>query len=226
MLKVENLKKSFFTEEIETIALNGVSFEVKEGEFVAVMGPSGCGKSTLLNILGLLDNPTGGTYTLLDKEVGNLREKERTQFRKGNLGFVFQSFNLIDEMTVFENVELPLVYMGVKASERKKRVNEILERMNISHRAGHFPQQLSGGQQQRVAIARAVISNPKLVLADEPTGNLDSKNGQEVMHLLQELNREGTTIIMVTHSQHDAQYASRTICLFDGQIVTDVANKL
>ena len=226
MLKVENLKKSFFTEEIETIALNGVSFEVKEGEFVAVMGPSGCGKSTLLNILGLLDNPTGGKYTLLGKEVGDLREKERTQFRKGNLGFVFQSFNLIDEMTVFENVELPLVYMGVKASERKQRVNDILERMNISHRAGHFPQQLSGGQQQRVAIARAVISNPKLVLADEPTGNLDSKNGQEVMLLLQELNREGKTIIMVTHSQHDAQYASRTICLFDGQIVTDVANKL
>ena len=226
MLKVENLKKSFFTEEIETIALNGVSFEVKEGEFVAVMGPSGCGKSTLLNILGLLDNPTDGKYTLIGKEVGNLREKERTQFRTGNLGFVFQSFNLIDEMTVFENVELPLVYMGVKASERKKRVNDILERMNISHRAGHFPQQLSGGQQQRVAIARAVVSNPKLVLADEPTGNLDSKNGQEVMLLLQELNREGTTIIMVTHSQHDAQYASRTICLFDGQIVTDVANKL
>ena len=226
MLKVENLKKSFFTEEIETIALNGVSFEVKEGEFVAVMGPSGCGKSTLLNILGLLDNPTGGKYTLLGKEVGDLREKERTQFRKGNLGFVFQSFNLIDEMTVFENVELPLVYMGVKASERKQRVNDILERMNISHRASHFPQQLSGGQQQRVAIARAVLSNPKLVLADEPTGNLDSKNGKEVMLLLQELNREGTTIIMVTHSQHDAQYASRTICLFDGQIVTDVANKL
>lgn len=226
MLKVENLKKSFFTEEIETIALNGVSFEVKEGEFVAVMGPSGCGKSTLLNILGLLDNPTEGSYSLLGKEVGSLRERERTQFRKGNLGFVFQSFNLIDEMTVFENVELPLVFMGVKASERKKRVNEILDRMNISHRAGHFPQQLSGGQQQRVAIARAVVSNPKLVLADEPTGNLDSKNGQEVMMLLQELNREGTTIIMVTHSQHDAQYASRTICLFDGQVVTDVANKL
>ena len=226
MLKVENLKKSFFTEEVETIALNGVSFEVKEGEFVAVMGPSGCGKSTLLNILGLLDNPTGGSYQLLGNEVGNLREKERTQFRKGNLGFVFQSFNLIDEMTVFENVELPLVYMGVKASERKRRVNEMLDRMNISHRAGHFPQQLSGGQQQRVAIARAVVSNPKLVLADEPTGNLDSKNGQEVMALLQELNREGTTIIMVTHSQHDAQFASRTICLFDGQIVTDVANKL
>ena len=226
MLKVENLKKSFFTEEIETIALNGVSFEVKEGEFVAVMGPSGCGKSTLLNILGLLDNPTEGSYSLLGKEVGNLKEKDRTQFRKGNLGFVFQSFNLIDEMTVFENVELPLVYMGVKAQERKKRVNEILDRMNISHRAAHFPQQLSGGQQQRVAIARAVVSNPKLVLADEPTGNLDSKNGQEVMLLLQELNREGTTIIMVTHSQHDAQYASRTICLFDGQVVTDVANKL
>lgn len=226
MLKVENLKKSFFTEEIETIALNGVSFEVKEGEFVAVMGPSGCGKSTLLNILGLLDNPTEGSYSLLGKEVGSLRERERTQFRKGNLGFVFQSFNLIDEMTVFENVELPLVFMGVKASERKKRVNEILDRMNISHRAGHFPQQLSGGQQQRVAIARAVVSNPKLVLADEPTGNLDSKNGQEVMMLLQELNREGTTIIMVTHSQHDAQFASRTICLFDGQVVTDVANKL
>ena len=226
MLKVENLKKSFFTEEVETIALNGVSFEVKEGEFVAVMGPSGCGKSTLLNILGLLDNPTSGSYHLLGNEVGSLREKERTQFRKGNLGFVFQSFNLIDEMTVFENVELPLVYMGVKASERKRRVNEMLDRMNISHRAGHFPQQLSGGQQQRVAIARAVVSNPKLVLADEPTGNLDSKNGQEVMSLLQELNREGTTIIMVTHSQHDAQFASRTICLFDGQIVTDVTNKL
>ena len=226
MLKVENLKKSFFTEEVETIALGGVSFEVKEGEFVAVMGPSGCGKSTLLNILGLLDNPTSGSYQLLGNEVGRLREKERTQFRKGNLGFVFQSFNLIDEMTVFENVELPLVYMGVKASERKRRVNEILDRMNISHRAGHFPQQLSGGQQQRVAIARAVVSNPKLVLADEPTGNLDSKNGQEVMALLQELNREGTTIIMVTHSQHDAQFASRTICLFDGPIVTDVANNL
>ena len=226
MLKVENLKKSFFTEEVETIALNGVSFEVKEGEFVAVMGPSGCGKSTLLNILGLLDNPTSGSYHLLGSEVGSLREKERTQFRKGNLGFVFQSFNLIDEMTVFENVELPLVYMGVKASERKKRVNEILDRMNISHRAGHFPQQLSGGQQQRVAIARAVVSNPKLVLADEPTGNLDSKNGQEVMALLQELNREGTTIIMVTHSQHDAQFASRTICLFDGQIVDSLAERM
>ncbi|MBQ8761378.1 MAG: ABC transporter ATP-binding protein [Bacteroidales bacterium] len=226
MLKVENLKKSFFTEEIETIALNGVSFEVKEGEFVAVMGPSGCGKSTLLNILGLLDNPTGGSYSLLGQEVANLKEKDRTMFRKGNIGFVFQSFNLIDELTVSENVELPLIYMGVKSSERKERVAKILDRMNISHRSEHFPQQLSGGQQQRVAIARALVSNPKLILADEPTGNLDSKNGLEVMSLLQELNREGTTIIMVTHSQHDATFATRTICLFDGKIVTDISNIL
>ena len=194
MLKVENLQKSFFTEEIETVALNGVSFEVKEGEFIAIMGPSGCGKSTLLNILGLLDNPTGGSYRLLDQEVGGLKEKERTAFRKGNIGFVFQSFNLIDELSVAENVELPLIYMG--------------------------------GQQQRVAIARALVSNPKLILADEPTGNLDSKNGQEVMTLLKELHQEGTTIIMVTHSQHDASYASRTICLFDGKIVTDVKSRL
>ncbi len=226
MLKVENLRKSFFTEEIETIALNGVSFEVKEGEFVAVMGPSGCGKSTLLNILGLLDNPTGGTYSLLEQEVGNLKEKDRTMFRKGNIGFVFQSFNLIDELTVSENVELPLIYMGVKSSERKERVAKILDKMNISHRSEHFPQQLSGGQQQRVAIARALVSNPKLILADEPTGNLDSKNGQDVMNLLKELNQEGTTIIMVTHSQHDAAFATRTICLFDGKIVTDVKNRL
>ena len=226
MLKVENLQKSFFTEEIETIALNGVSFEVKEGEFVAIMGPSGCGKSTLLNILGLLDNPTSGSYSLIGHEVANLKEKERTAFRKGNIGFVFQSFNLIDELSVFENVELPLIYMGVSSSERKKRVKNILERMNISHRASHFPQQLSGGQQQRVAIARTLVSNPKLILADEPTGNLDSKNSQDVMLLLQELNREGTTIIMVTHSQHDATYASRTICLFDGKIVTDVKSRL
>ena len=226
MLKVENLKKSFFTEEIETIALNGVSFEVKEGEFVAVMGPSGCGKSTLLNILGLLDNPTGGSYSLLGQEVADLKEKDRTMFRKGNIGFVFQSFNLIDELTVSENVELPLIYMGVKSSERKERVAKILDRMNISHRSEHFPQQLSGGQQQRVAIARALVSNPKLILADEPPGNLDSKNGLEVMSLLQELNREGTTIIMVTHSQHDATFATRTICLFDGKIVTDISNRL
>ena len=226
MLKVEDIKKSFLTEEVETIALNGVSFEVKEGEFVAIMGPSGCGKSTLLNILGLLDNPTEGSYKLLDKEVGKLKEKDRTMFRKGNIGFVFQSFNLIDELSVEENVELPLIYMGVKHSERKERVKKMLERMSISHRTHHFPQQLSGGQQQRVAIARALVSNPKLILADEPTGNLDSKNGQDVMTLLKELNDEGTTIIMVTHSQHDASYASRVICMLDGKIVTDVKGRL
>ena len=226
MLKVTDLKKSFFTEEIETVALAGVSFEVKEGEFVAIMGPSGCGKSTLLNILGLLDNPTSGEYMLLDKEVGDLRERDRTYFRRGNIGFVFQSFNLIDEMNVSENIELPLIYMGVKPAERKERVKKMLERMDMTHRAKHFPQQLSGGQQQRVAIARALVSNPKLILADEPTGNLDSKNGQEVMTLLKELHQEGTTIIMVTHSQHDASYASRTICLFDGKIVTDVKSRL
>ena len=194
MIKIEGLSKFFRTEEVETIALNNVSLEVKDGEFVAIMGPSGCGKSTLLNILGLLDNPTSGDYYLAGKEVGHLKEKERTQVRKGNIGFVFQSFNLIDELNVFENVELPLTYLKVKAGERKQMVNDILKRMNISHRAGHFPQQLSGGQQQRVAIARAVVSNPKIILADEPTGNLDSKNGAEVMQLLTELNREGTTI--------------------------------
>ena len=226
MLKVEDIKKSFVTEEVETVALNGISFEVKEGEFVAIMGPSGCGKSTLLNILGLLDNPTEGSYKLLDKEVGKLKEKDRTMFRKGNIGFVFQSFNLIDELSVEENVELPLIYMGVKHSERKERVKKMLERMSISHRTHHFPQQLSGGQQQRVAIARALVSNPKLILADEPTGNLDSKNGQDVMTLLKELNDEGTTIIMVTHSQHDASYASRVICMLDGKIVTDVKGRL
>lgn len=226
MLKVENLKKSFRTEEIETIALNGVSFDVNKGEFLAIMGPSGCGKSTLLNILGLLDNPTDGKYILLDKEVGNLKEKDRTLFRKGNIGFVFQSFNLIDELNVFENVELPLIYLKIKASERKEMVNNILKRMNISHRAGHFPQQLSGGQQQRVAIARAVVCNPSLILADEPTGNLDSKNGKEVMELLSELNREGTTIIMVTHSQHDASYTQRILNLFDGELVKDVQNMM
>ena len=226
MLKVENLRKIFRTDEVETIALNGVSFEVQEGEFVAVMGPSGCGKSTLLNILGLLDNPTSGNYTLLGQEVSAFREKDRTQFRKGNIGFVFQSFNLIDELNVFENVELPLIYLRVRASERKRRVTEILDRMNISHRARHFPQQLSGGQQQRVAIARAVVANPRLILADEPTGNLDSKNGQEVMNLLSDLNREGTTIIMVTHSQHDSTYAHRVLHLFDGALIKDLTNKL
>ena len=226
MLKVTDLKKSFFTEEIETVALAGVSFEVKEGEFVAIMGPSGCGKSTLLNILGLLDNPTSGEYMLLDKEVGDLRERDRTYFRRGNIGFVFQSFNLIDEMNVSENIELPLIYMGVKPTERKERVKKMLERMDMTHRAKHFPQQLSGGQQQRVAIARALVSNPKLILADEPTGNLDSKNGQEVMNLLRELNSEGTTVIMVTHSQHDASYAQRILCLFDGKLVTDVRSHM
>jgi putative ABC transport system ATP-binding protein len=222
MLKIENLKKSFRTEEIETVALNGVSLEVNQGEFVAVMGPSGCGKSTMLNILGLLDNPTDGEYFLLGQQVGKLKEKDRTQFRKGNIGFVFQSFNLIDELNVFENVELPLIYLKIKSDKRKEMVNEMLKRMNISHRAGHVPQQHSGGQQQRVAIARAVVANPKLILADEPTGNLDSKNGAEVMNLLTDLNKEGTTVIMVTHSQHDAAYSHRIVNLFDGQIVQDV----
>lgn len=225
MIKIEGLSKFFRTEEVETIALNGVSMEVKDGEFVAIMGPSGCGKSTLLNILGLLDNPTSGDYYLAGKEVGHLKEKERTQVRKGNIGFVFQSFNLIDELNVYENVELPLIYLKKKASEKKELVTSILDRMNISHRVKHFPQQLSGGQQQRVAIARAVVAGPKLILADEPTGNLDSKNGAEVMNLLTELNQEGTTIVMVTHSQHDASYAHRVVHLFDGQIVTELENR-
>lgn len=226
MIQINNLKKTFRTEEVETIALNGISMHVSKGEFIAIMGPSGCGKSTLLNILGLLDNPTSGQYLLDNNEVGNLKEKERTQTRKGNIGFVFQSFNLIEEMTVFENVELPLTYLKIKASERKQRVEETLRKMNISHRAGHFPNQLSGGQQQRVAIARAVVANPKLILADEPTGNLDSKNGKDVMSLLTSLNQEGATIVMVTHSQHDASFAHRTINLFDGQIVTEVEGKM
>ena len=226
MLKVTNLSKIFSTEEVQTLALDGVTFEIKDGEFVAIMGPSGCGKSTLMNILGLLDNPTSGSYQLIGQEVGNLKEKDRTQFRKGNIGFVFQSFNLIDELNVYENVELPLLYLKISSSERKKRVDEILKRMNIAHRAKHFPQQLSGGQQQSVAIARAVVMNPKLILADEPTGNLDSKNGREVMELLTELNREGSTIVMVTHSQKDAAKAQRIINLFDGKIVSDVKNEL
>lgn len=222
MIKTINLQKIFKTEEVETWALNNVSIEVKQGEFVAIMGPSGCGKSTLLNILGLLDNPTGGEYYLNGTEVSKYTESQRTSLRKGVIGFVFQSFNLIDELNVYENVELPLTYLNIKASERRRMVDNILHRMNISHRAKHFPQQLSGGQQQRVAIARAVVTNPKLILADEPTGNLDSKNGSEVMNLLTELNREGTTIIMVTHSQHDASFAHRTIHLFDGSIVASV----
>ena len=221
MIKTVALEKIFRTDEVETLALNKVSIEVKEGEFVAIMGPSGCGKSTLLNILGLLDNPTSGEYYLNGIEVSRYTEAQRTKLRKGIIGFVFQSFNLIDELNVYENIELPLLYMGVSAAERKKKVQEAMERMAIVHREKHFPQQLSGGQQQRVAIARAVVANPKLILADEPTGNLDSKNGQEVMNLLSELNKEGTTIVMVTHSQHDAGFASRTINLFDGQVVTE-----
>ncbi|WP_276774597.1 ABC transporter ATP-binding protein, partial [Bacteroides coprosuis] len=209
-----------------TIALNHINLHVQPKEFVAIMGPSGCGKSTLLNILGLLDNPTTGLYKLDGKEVGQLKEKDRTKIRKGNIGFVFQSFNLIDEMTVYENVELPLIYLNVKSAERKKRVEAALKKMNISHRINHFPNQLSGGQQQRVAIARAVVANPKLILADEPTGNLDSKNGRDVMDLLTQLNQEGATIVMVTHSQHDASFAHRIVNLFDGSIVTEVANHL
>ena len=222
MIKTNDLTKIFRTEEVETTALNKVTLNVKEGEYVAVMGPSGCGKSTLLNILGLLDNPTSGSYIFNGTEVANLRERDRTIFRKGNIGFVFQSFNLIDELNVYENVELPLIYLKMKAGERKQRVEGALERMKIGHRAKHFPQQLSGGQQQRVAIARAVVANPKLILADEPTGNLDSKNGKDVMDLLSELNREGTTIVMVTHSQHDATFAHRVINLFDGQIIDPI----
>ena len=222
MIKTTNLQKIFRTEDVETWALHDVTLEIKEGEFVAIMGPSGCGKSTLLNILGLLDNPTNGTYELNGVEVSKYSEAERTNLRKGVIGFVFQSFNLIDELNVYENIELPLLYMGIPKEERKKRVEEAMKRMDIAHRVKHFPQQLSGGQQQRVAIARAVVANPKIILADEPTGNLDSKNGKEVMDLLTQLNREGTTVVMVTHSQHDAGYATRTINLFDGQVVNEV----
>ena len=222
MIKTEKLQKIFRTEEVETWALHDVTLEIKEGEFVAIMGPSGCGKSTLLNILGLLDNPTNGTYELNGTDVSKFTEAERTNLRKGVIGFVFQSFNLIDELNVYENIELPLLYMGVPKEERKRRVEEAMERMAISHRVKHFPQQLSGGQQQRVAIARAVVANPKIILADEPTGNLDSKNGKEVMDLLTQLNKEGTTVVMVTHSQRDAGDATRTINLFDGQVVNTV----
>ena len=221
MIKTVALNKVFRTDEVETLALNHVDLTVQKGEFVAVMGPSGCGKSTLLNIVGMLDNPTSGQYFFDDREAGRLSESRRTELRKGNIGFVFQSFNLIDEINVRENVELPLVYLKTGRQRRKEMVNSVLERMRIGHRANHYPQQLSGGQQQRVAIARAVVTNPKLILADEPTGNLDSQNGLEVMNLLTELNREGTTIIMVTHSQHDSEFAHRIVNLFDGKIVTE-----
>ena len=226
MIRTENLTRIFRTEEIETIALNGVNINVEDGEFVAIMGPSGCGKSTLLNILGLLDTPTEGKYWLGDEEVGHLKERERTAYRKGRIGFVFQNFNLIDELTVEENIDLQLKYLGIGKAERKERVLDILRKVKLSHRAKHYPHQLSGGQQQRVAIARAVVGKPSIILADEPTGNLDSKNGVEVMQLLSELNDEGTTIVMVTHSKHDATYASRIINLFDGQVVDAMNDQL
>jgi putative ABC transport system ATP-binding protein len=221
MIKISNLEKIYRTEEVETVALNKLNVEVKAGEFVAVMGPSGCGKSTLLNILGMLDDPDSGSYKFNDIEIATFTERKRANLRKHNLGFVFQSFNLIDELTVYENVELPLIYMKISAAERKQRVDEVLDKMQIMHRRNHFPQQLSGGQQQRVAVARAVVNRPKLILADEPTGNLDSKNGVEVMQLLTDLNELGTTIVMVTHSEHDARYSHRIIRMLDGQTVTE-----
>ena len=221
MIKIKNLEKYFTSEEYKTIALNKISFDVQEGEFVSIMGPSGSGKSTLLNILGMLDDADGGSFVFNDQEVINYNERKRASLRKHNIGFVFQSFNLIDQLTVFENVELALIYTGIKKSERKEKVNEVLERMQIMHRRSHFPQQLSGGQQQRVAVARAVVNDPKLILADEPTGNLDSKTGNEVMDLLTELNSQGSTIIMVTHSEHDAKYSNRIIRMLDGEKVTE-----
>jgi len=226
MIKLNQLTKVYRTDEIESTALNAVSFKINQGEFVSIMGPSGCGKSTLLNILGMLDKPESGSYEFLGNEVANLNEKGRSEVRKKNIGFIFQNFNLIDELTVFENIELPLIYNKVPASERKKRVNELIEKIGISHRASHFPQQLSGGQQQRVAVARALITKPPLILADEPTGNLDSSHGNEVMELLCELHEEGTTIIMVTHSSHDASYSQRIINLLDGQIVSEKKSKI
>ncbi len=223
MIRLENLNKTFRTEDIETLALDIKTLEIKSGEFVAIMGPSGCGKSTLLNIIGLLDNPTSGSYLFNGTEIANHSERQRADMRKENIGFVFQSFNLIDELTVYENVELPLLYLDVSANEIKERVHKVLDKMQIMHRKNHFPQQLSGGQQQRVAVARAVVSNPKMILADEPTGNLDSKNGNEVMDLLTELNQTGTSIVMVTHSSYDASFADRIINLLDGQIITETS---
>jgi putative ABC transport system ATP-binding protein len=226
MIKIENLSRLFRTGEIETSALHQVNITIEEGEFVAIMGPSGCGKTTLLNILGLLDNPSQGTYSFDGEEVGRLKESQRTDKRKGKIGFVFQSFNLVDGLNVYQNVEIPLIYLNIKAAERRQLVDEILERLKMSHRRHHLPQQLSGGQQQRIAIARAVVAKPKLILADEPTGNLDSRNGAEVMELLTELNQEGTTVVMVTHSPNDAGYAHRIINLFDGQIITETRNEI
>lgn len=224
MIKTRDMVKVFLTEEVETTALNKVDLEIKEGEFVSIMGPSGCGKSTLLNILGLLDNPTDGEFHFLGHEVSGYNERQRADLRKENLGFVFQSFNLIDELTVFENVELPLLYLKMGSADRKKKVNKVLEKMGISHRSGHFPQQLSGGQQQRVAVSRAVVSEPKIIMADEPTGNLDSSHGDEVMKILLDLNDQGTSIVMVTHSLEYAKYAHRTIQLFDGKISSEKIN--
>lgn len=222
MIEVTNLKKVYLTTEVETTSLNEVSFKVENGEFIAIMGPSGCGKSTLLNILGLLDSPTAGAYKFNDIDVSNFSKRQRTQLRKGKMGFIFQNFNLIDDLTVFENVELPLLYMRIPKQERRKRVEDILEKVDILHRKNHFPSQLSGGQQQRVAVARAIVGQPELILADEPTGNLDSENGKDVIELIQKLNQEGATIIMVTHSLHDAGYADRVIKLFDGKVVEDL----
>lgn len=219
IIKTTNLSKSFRTSEVETIAVNNLNFEVEKGEFVAIMGPSGCGKTTLLNLLGLLDTPTGGVYELNGRDVSKLNERDRTYLRRGKVGFIFQSFNLIDELTVFENIELPLTYLKIKSGERRRIVTDLMRRMEISHRASHFPHQLSGGQQQRVAIARAVVSSPELILADEPTGNLDSKNGVEVMNILSELNTGGTTVVMVTHNRRDAEYAHRIVEMFDGEIL-------
>ncbi|UZO81083.1 ABC transporter ATP-binding protein [Aquimarina sp. ERC-38] len=221
MIQIKNLEKFYKTEEIQTVALNKISFDIKKGEFVTIMGPSGCGKSTLLNILGLLDDPDGGSFIFKDLDVTQYKERKRANLRKEHVGFIFQSFNLIDELTVYENVELPLLYLGVKSAERKTRVEELLEKMQLMHRRNHYPQQLSGGQQQRVAVARAVVNNPSLILADEPTGNLDSTNGSEVMQLLTELNDQGTTIIMVTHSEQDAKYGHRIIRMLDGQKITE-----
>jgi putative ABC transport system ATP-binding protein len=221
MIRTNNLKKIYRTEEVETTALDNVTIEIKEGEFVSIMGPSGCGKSTLMNILGMLDNPTDGKYNFLGTDVSKFTERQRAAMRKNNIGFVFQSFNLIDELTIYENIELPLLYLKTSVSERKKKVGTVLERMQIMHRRNHFPQQLSGGQQQRVAVARALVSNPKIILADEPTGNLDSSHGDEVMKMLTELNEGGTTIIMVTHSPAYAEYGNRVVHLFDGHIVTE-----